>query len=118
MAAGHWHDQAQLLATQSRALRQLIPEVYSGYAGLAEASTAAGALDAKTKELIALAIGVAKQCDGCIGAHARSAARAGASRQEVAEALGVTIMMDGGPGTVWAARALAAFDEYDTAAGG
>jgi AhpD family alkylhydroperoxidase len=115
MTAGHWHDAAQELGAESRALRELIPDVYSGYGDLAKASMGSGELDVKTKELIALAIGVAKQCDGCIGSHARGAVRAGASRQEAAEALGVTIMMDGGPGTVWAARAFAAFEEYAAA---
>lgn len=71
-----------------------------------------GALDVKTKELIALAISVTTHCDGCIAAHARGAARAGASVQEVAEMLGVTILMHGGPATVYGPRALAAFQEF------
>ena len=71
-----------------------------------------GALDAKTKELIALAIAVTKQCDGCTASHARGAARRGATPQEVAEALGVAILMNGGPGTVHAPRAFAAFQEF------
>ena len=66
----------------------------------------------KTKELIALAIAVSKQCDGCIASHARGAARAGATESEVAEALGVTIAMNGGPATVYGARAFAAFREF------
>ena len=73
-----------------------------------------GALDSKTKELIALAIAVAKQCDGCIASHARAAARRGATVDEVAEALGVAIVMNGGPGTVYAPRAFAAFQEFAT----
>ena len=70
------------------------------------------ALDAKTKELIALAIAVAKQCDGCIASHARSAALRGATPEEVAEALGVAVMMNGGPGSVHAPRAFEAFMEF------
>ena len=75
-----------------------------------------GALSAKTKELIALAIAVTRECDGCVAAHARSAVRSGVTAQEVAEAMGVAIFMNGGPGTVWGPRAYAAFNEYATAA--
>ena len=73
---------------------------------------APGELDAKTKELIALALSVQHQCDGCIASHARGAARAGATKQEVAEALGVTFLMNGGPATVYAPRAYDAFCEF------
>ncbi len=95
-----------------RALRDQIPEVFAGYGAISAAVMVDGALDSKTKELIALAIAVAKQCDGCIASHARGAARRGATTAEVAEALGVAILMDGGPGTVHAPRAFAAFEEF------
>ncbi len=71
-----------------------------------------GELSAKVKELIALAIAITRECDGCIAAHARGAARRGATAAEVAEMIGVAIMMNGGPGTVWGPRALAAFHEF------
>jgi len=92
-------------------LREQIPDVIGAYAALQRAALADGALPAKTKELIALAIAVTRECDGCIGAHARGAARRGATEAEVAEALGVAVMMNGGPATVWGPRALAAFKE-------
>lgn len=95
-----------------RELRERIPAVFEGYGALSGAVFVDGALDAKTKELIALAIAVAKQCDGCIASHARGAARRGATADEVAEALGVAILMNGGPGTVHAPRALEAFQEF------
>jgi AhpD family alkylhydroperoxidase len=94
------------------ALRQMIRDVYDGFAALQTAAASDGALDAKTKELIALAISVAQHCDGCIAAHARGAARAHATEQEVAEMLGVCIQMMGGPGTVYGPRAFAAFREF------
>jgi AhpD family alkylhydroperoxidase len=100
------------LAGPARALRQRIPAVYEAYSALSSAATAPGALDSKTKELIALAISVTKQCDGCIASHAKGAFRHGATEGEVAEALGVAISMNGGPGTVYAPRAFAAFQEY------
>jgi AhpD family alkylhydroperoxidase len=100
------------LREPSRALRREIPAVYEGYAHLHAAAFAPGALDGKTKELIALSIAVTEQCDGCIASHARGAARQGATTGEVAEALGVAIALTGGPGTVYGARAFAAFQEF------
>ncbi|HXV91738.1 MAG TPA: carboxymuconolactone decarboxylase family protein [Pseudonocardia sp.] len=100
------------LREPARALRSAIPDVYEGYGRLRAAAFRSGALDAKTKELIALAVSVSKECDGCIAAHARGAARSGASAEEVAEALGVVIAMNGGPGTVYGPRAFEAFQEF------
>ena len=105
------HGEAVLreLAPQHRRLRKAIPEVYRGFAELSGAAFADGALDRRTKELIALAIGVVEGCDGCIASHGQAAARAGATRQEAAEAIGVTFLMHGGPATIHGARAYEAF---------
>ena len=100
------------LRAPARALREDIPDVMKGFAELSAAAMKEGALSARTKELIALAIAVTKQCDGCIAAHARGAARTGASEAEVAEALGVAILLNGGPATVYGPRALSAFREF------
>ncbi len=100
------------LKASGRRLRAAIPEVYAGYARLHGAAMADGALPARMKELIALAIAVTKECDGCVAAHARSAVRQGVTAAEVAEAMGVVILMNGGPGTVWGPRAYAAFEEF------
>jgi AhpD family alkylhydroperoxidase len=107
------HELLDDLAAAGRQLREKIPDVYSGYARLSAAAMGdGGELPARMKELIALAIAVTRECDGCIAAHARGAARQGATAQQVAEALGVAILMNGGPGTVWAPRAYAAFNEF------
>lgn len=106
------HEVMKDLSEPARRLRQDVPEVIGAYADLQRAVIVDGALPAKVKELIALAIGATRQCDGCIASHARGAARQGASEAEVAEAMGVVVMMNGGPGTVWAPRALAAYREY------
>lgn len=100
------------LRAPTRALRKAIPGVYQGYRELHDAALAPGALDVRTKELIALAIAVSKECDGCIAAHAHAAVRHGASPQEAAEAIGVAFLMNGGPATVYGARAFAAFTEF------
>lgn len=99
------------LRQPARNLREQIPDVIGAYANMQRAAMADGALPSKVKELIALAVAVTRECDGCIAAHARGAARQDATEEEVAEAIGVTIMMNGGPGTVWGPRALAAFQE-------
>jgi AhpD family alkylhydroperoxidase len=77
---------------------------------------APGALDEGTKELIAFAIAITERCDGCIAAHARSAVRKGVTREQVAEMIGVTILMNGGPATVYGPRALDAYVDYSEAA--
>jgi AhpD family alkylhydroperoxidase len=100
------------LQVPTRELRHAIPQVYSGYRELHDAALAAGALDVRTKELIALAIAVSKECDGCIAAHAHAAVLHGATVAEAAEAIGVTFLMNGGPATVYGARAFAAFQEF------
>ena len=111
-AQEHHHE----LIAAGRRLREAIPDVYAGYVSLQRAAMGDGALTARVKELIALAIAVTRECDGCITAHARSAARQGATASEVAEAMGVAILMNGGPGTVFGPRALAVFEEFAGAA--
>lgn len=92
-------------------LRSSQPEVMQGFSAMSKAALAPGALDAKTKELIALGIGVAARCDGCIGFHTQALARLGATRAEVHEALAIAVYMGGGPALMYAANAVAAFDE-------
>lgn len=99
----------------TRELRRAIPKTWAAFGSLHDAALADGALDARTKELIALALAVAKHCDGCISAHAHGAARRGATPDEVAEALGVVLLMEGGPATTYAPRAFAAFQEFAAA---
>jgi len=108
----HYHDVLSDLNPQHRALRQKIPEVYRGFAEMSNGALASGALDKKVKELIAMAIGVVAGCDGCIASHAQGAVRAGASKEEAAEAIGVSIVMHGGPATIYGARAYDAFCEF------
>jgi AhpD family alkylhydroperoxidase len=106
------HENQKELVGLGRRLREAIPDVYAGYAQLHNASMSDGALPARIKELIALAISVTKECDGCVVSHARGAARRGATPEEVAEAMGVAILMNGGPGTVWGPRAYGVFQEF------
>ncbi len=89
-----------------------IPEVMQGFSSMSKAANVDGALDNKTKELIALAIGVAVRCDGCIGFHTKALVRLGATTEEVNEALGVAVYMGGGPAVMYAANAVASFAEF------
>lgn len=93
-------------------LKSLIPDTMTAFGQLSRAAQVSGALDHKTKELIALAIGVSQRCDGCIAYHSRNLVKLHASREEVAEMLGVAIQMGGGPVVNYAADALRAFDEF------
>ena len=101
----------------ARELRRAIPDVYQGFAALHSAAFTEGALTTKHKELIAFAISTAARCDGCIASHARGAVRAGATPAEAAEAVGVTILMQGGPATLYGPRAYDAFLEFYEAEG-
>jgi len=110
MAVSDWEDFITQTDQRMTAVRKGIPEVAKGFGALAKAATAPGALDAKTKELIALAIGITARCDGCLAYHARAAARLGASRDEILEVIGVSVYMGGGPSMIYGAEALDAYD--------
>jgi AhpD family alkylhydroperoxidase len=89
-----------------------LPGPMTGFARLHKKAMEDGALSTKTKELMALAIGIAVQCEGCIAYHVHDAVAAGATRQEVLETIGVAIMMGGGPASMYAAYALDAIEQF------
>lgn len=92
-------------------LRKEIPDVMQGFSAMAQAASKDGALDKKTKELIALALGIASHCDGCIGFHVQTLIKLGTTRAELLETLGMSIYMGGGPSLMYAADALRAYEE-------
>jgi len=104
------------VSAQLSVLRTDMPGVMKGFGDLSKAALAAGALSEKTKELIALALGVAAHCDACIGFHAKALVRLGATKAEVEEALAVAVYMGGGPSLMYSANAMAAFAEFSNAA--
>lgn len=108
-----WQEFAKLLSADIRNLRVGAPDVMKAFSSMATSAGAPGALDAKTKELIALAIGVATRCDDCIAFHAKAAAQHGATREEVMETLAMSIYMGAGPSVMYASHALAAFNQFD-----
>jgi len=105
-------DITKRISRDLRKLRQDIPDTMKAFSALAQAAGRDGAIDKKTKELIALAIGIATRCDGCIGFHIEALVRLGATRQEVEETLGMAIYMGGGPSLMYAADAIAAYEEF------
>ncbi|MGO9172289.1 MAG: carboxymuconolactone decarboxylase family protein [Rhodomicrobium sp.] len=100
------------ISANLKGLREDIPDTMQAFSAMAKAATRDGALDKKTKELIALALGVAAHCDACIGFHAEACVALGATRAEVEEALGMAVYMGGGPSLMYAAEAMAAFEQF------
>lgn len=109
----NYPDITRRISGDLRKLRQDIPDTMKGFSALAQAATRDGALDKKTKELIALAIGIATRCDGCIGFHTETLVKLGATRQEVEETLGMAVYMGGGPSLMYAADAISAYEQFE-----
>ena len=107
----NWTDKNAAMRGKLRRLNRTLPEMSRGFGALSKAVKETGALDAKTKEFVALGIAVADRCEPCIGFHIEAVARTGASREEVADVLAVSVQMGGGPSLMYAAKALDCWDE-------
>ena len=112
MTTTSYRSLTRAISTNLASLRSGAPQVMQGFNALAKAAVTEGVLNEKTKELIALAIGGATRCDGCIGFHSQALVRLGATLDEVHETLGIAIYMGGGPSLMYAANAIAAFEEF------
>ena len=97
-------------------LRKSQPDSMQGFAQLARSAMAEGAVSAKNKELIALAIGITQHCSGCIGFHVKALIKLGCTKQELEEMLTVCVYMGGGPALMYAAEAVSAFEKMSTPA--
>ncbi len=93
-------------------LRKLVPDATAGFSALAGAATQEGLMSKKQKELVAVAISVAVQCDACIGFHTKALVKLGATREELAEVLAMNLYLGGGPSLMYAADALRSFDQF------
>lgn len=113
----NWPEMATELSAAIKQVRLGSPEVMKHFSAMAAAATAGGALDSKTKELLAMAISVAIRCDGCIAFHAKAALQHGATRAEIMETMGLAIYMGAGPSLMYAAQAVEAYDQFAEAAG-
>jgi AhpD family alkylhydroperoxidase len=105
-----WNTYRKQLAEAIGEIGKTSPDIVRGYAQLSHAGEKTAHLDAKTRELIALAVAVTRQCDGCITVHTDAAVKHGASREEVMEALGVAIAVNAGAALVYSARVVDAYD--------
>jgi AhpD family alkylhydroperoxidase len=104
-----WPTMASELSGAIKEVRLGTPEVMKAFSAMAQAATKGGAVDAKTKELIAIAIAVAIRCDGCVAFHAQAAAKLGATREEIMEVMGMALYMGAGPSLMYAAQAVEAY---------
>ena len=112
--ASHAKEYYENNASAMKDVRTLMPDVMKGFAALHQATMKAGALTVVEKELIALSIGLATRCENCIYSHVRAALNAGATREQVLEAAGVAVLMQGGPTYTYLPRvteALAALEQ-------
>ena len=110
MSETNWNGFIEQLNGRMANLRKAMPAVAREFNLLAREAIAPGALDPKTKELIALAIGIAARCDGCLAYHAKAALKHGATRGEIVDTIGVAVYMGGGPSMIYGAEALDVFD--------
>lgn len=108
----NWIEQLSNLRKSAGTLVKASPKLVAGYQGLAAAQNGAGALDAKTRELIALAVAVTTRCDGCISSHAKAARDAGVTEAELADALGTAIALNAGAAYVYSVRAMEALGQF------
>jgi AhpD family alkylhydroperoxidase len=108
-----WNEYRRELKGRIGEMGKLSPDTLKGYMTLSGAGAQTGHLDAKTRELIALAVAVTTRCDGCITTHVDAALRQGANRDEIAEALGVAVALNAGAALVYSARVLDAVAAHD-----
>ncbi len=106
-----WKENSKATRGQLRNLNKAIPDVTKGFGELSKAAKTGVALDAKTLEFVALGIAVADRCEACIGFHIEALVRLKASREEVADVLGMAVQMGGGPSLMYAAKALDCYDQ-------
>lgn len=107
-----WTSFLNETTTRIGTLQKETPQMFAGFNTMGKAAKTNGALDEKTKELIALGIAISTRCDSCIGFHVKSLVRLGTTRAEMCEALEMIGYMGGGPSIAFGAKALEAFDEF------
>lgn len=109
---GHYEDKMKGVYGFIEKLSKESPELVQGFMGMHHAAVKGGALSAKVKELMAIAISITSHCDGCIACHVKDALDAGATKEEIVETIGVAVLMGGGPSTVYGQKVYEAMEEY------
>jgi AhpD family alkylhydroperoxidase len=105
-----WDHYSSALRERGKEFSALHPELIKGFAALSRGAATTTHLDAKTREFIALAVAVTTKCQGCIDAHARKAKAAGATKAEIAEALGVAVALNAGAALTYSFHVMDALD--------
>lgn len=106
-----WHDHLEKTSATLNTYRQVRPDTGAGFTGMHRAAMKSGTMTVREKELIALGIGIATRCVDCIGFHVQAAAKAGATRDDVADTISVAVLMGGGPAYMYGVKALEAYDQ-------
>jgi AhpD family alkylhydroperoxidase len=106
-----WKTHLDETSANLNGFRKDRPETGHGFTALFRASMQTGAMTVREKELVALGIGISKQCVDCIGFHVQGAVKAGASRDDIADTISVAVMMGGGPAYMYGVKALEAYDQ-------
>lgn len=101
-----WNEYQKELGARIGELAKLSPDTVRGYQTLSAANSKTGKLDEKTRQLISLAVAVTTRCDGCIIFHSEAAVKAGATKEEISEALGVAVAMNAGAALIYSTRVL------------
>ena len=109
----NWNEYLSEVKSRIGGIAKLNPDVVKGYTGISNAKPANPRLDDKTRELIALAVAVTRQCDGCIVVHTNAAKKHGATQEEIMEALGVAVAVNAGATLVYSARTMDAFENLN-----
>lgn len=110
----NWTDQLNNTHGAARVLEKASPDLVAAYRNLGAQQNATGTLDAKTRELIALAVAITTRCDSCIASHAKAAVLAGASESDIADAIGTTMALNAGAAYAYSMRAMEAFQQFKT----
>ena len=109
-----WNEYQKRLGARIGELAKLSPDTVRGYQTLSAANSKTGKLDEKVRQLISLAVAVTTRCDGCIVFHSEAALKAGASKEEISEALGVAVAMNAGAALIYSTRVLDAVAAHTT----
>ena len=109
-----WNAYQAELSKSIPGFAKLTPDSLKGYKTLSDANKANSLLGEKTRQLISIAVAVTTRCDGCITFHTDAALKAGASKEEIAEALGVAMAMNAGAALIYSLRAMDSVEAHST----
>jgi AhpD family alkylhydroperoxidase len=105
-----WNEYQKQIAKNTAQIGVINHEILKGYRGLSEAGNFTNLLGGKVRELIALAVAVTRECDGCIVTHVDAAIKQGATKEEIVEALSVAVAVNAGAALIYSTRVIDAFN--------